>query len=425
MTLDAESPALHDLAASGQAQAQYELGRRYAGEQNFSRARRWFTEAARQGHAGAMTELALFTLYGIGRAPDLDLATRMLLEAETAGSGEAAYTLGVLGWCAPTVPFDLDAMAARLRRAAALGHAPALRGLALVYARNGIDDRWIDGCLERAVALGDGVAAHLLALRLAARGDAERARTIAATAVALGTGRAAPLASGTDPQPLPTPDAWPEDVLPAASLAAGPTPSCTRWSDRPLVETYDGVLSALECEFIVALGEPHLAPSGTIDEGDPTLKRSDYRTSMEMSFYTFQEDFTLRWLQWRMVDLVGAPLSHAEHTVLLRYLPGQQYRPHRDYLPPSAAGMGPGPNEPGQRVNTLFCFLSEVESGGETAFPLQHLKIDPRVGRMVFFRNVLENGQPDTLTLHAGLPVVRGEKWLATLWTRERRCRGY
>jgi hypothetical protein len=35
------------------------------------------------------------------------------------------------------------------------------------------------------------------------------------------------------------------------------------------------------------------------------------------------------------------------------------------------------------------------------------------------------DGRPDPDTLHAGVPVERGEKWLATLWLRQRRYRDF
>jgi hypothetical protein len=43
----------------------------------------------------------------------------------------------------------------------------------------------------------------------------------------------------------------------------------------------------------------------------------------------------------------------------------------------------------------------------------------------VIFDNLAPDGQPDPRTLHAGLPVREGEKWLATLWLRERRYRAF
>ena len=43
----------------------------------------------------------------------------------------------------------------------------------------------------------------------------------------------------------------------------------------------------------------------------------------------------------------------------------------------------------------------------------------------IAFRNLTADGRPDPDSLHAGLPVARGEKWLATLWLRQRSCRAF
>jgi prolyl 4-hydroxylase len=123
--------------------------------------------------------------------------------------------------------------------------------------------------------------------------------------------------------------------------------------------------------------------------------------------------------------VLGVPLANAEHLDLLRYLPGQEYRPHRDYLPPSAPGNTPHPDAPGQRVHTVFAYLADVESGGETDFPLLDVRITPKAGRVVHFVNLDATGAPDPRTLHAGMPVHAGVKWLGTLWTRQRRLRDY
>ena len=102
---------------------------------------------------------------------------------------------------------------------------------------------------------------------------------------------------------------------------------------------------------------------------------------------------------------------------------GQEYRPHHDFLPPAARGNQPDPGQPGQRVHTLFCFLDDVAAGGATDFPRIGITIEPRRGRLVHFTNLAADGSGDVDTLHAGLPVTAGRKWLATMWTRERRYR--
>ena len=53
------------------------------------------------------------------------------------------------------------------------------------------------------------------------------------------------------------------------------------------------------------------------------------------------------------------------------------------------------------------------------------VRIRPARGRVVHFHNLHADGSPDERTLHAGLPVERGAKWLGTMWTRQRRLRDY
>lgn len=43
-------------------------------------------------------------------------------------------------------------------------------------------------------------------------------------------------------------------------------------------------------------------------------------------------------------------------------------------------------------------------------------QVAPKKGQAVLFYNMLEDGNGADLSLHAALPVKRGEKWLANLW---------
>ena len=123
-----------------------------------------------------------------------------------------------------------------------------------------------------------------------------------------------------------------------------------------------------------------------------------------------------------MAIISNPPLAHCEPLTLLRYQTGEEYRPHRDYLPPARLATADGIRG-GQRRFTAFVYLNPVESGGETDFPGLGIRIAPKQGRAVFFRNTDADGSPDPRTLHAGTPVIAGEKWLATLWIRERAIR--
>ena len=147
------------------------------------------------------------------------------------------------------------------------------------------------------------------------------------------------------------------------------------------------------------------------------------RTSTEASFDPIMENTALRVAQLRMASAAGIDLPNAEQLTVLRYLPGQQYRPHRDYLPTGTLQMD-RPHA-GNRVRSICVYLNPVEAGGATEFPVPGLRIDPLPGRAVIFDNLTPTGGPDPDSLHAGTPVEAGEKWLATLWIRQGRYRHF
>ena len=96
---------------------------------------------------------------------------------------------------------------------------------------------------------------------------------------------------------------------------------------------------------------------------------------------------------------------------MLRYRPGQQYRPHIDALPGVA----------NQRQLTAILFCNDGFAGGETRFPRLDLTVRAREGDLLLFANVQADGTSDARSEHAGLPVIEGEKWIATRWIRQQR----
>jgi len=102
---------------------------------------------------------------------------------------------------------------------------------------------------------------------------------------------------------------------------------------------------------------------------------------------------------------------------VLRYKPGAEYKPHYDYFIPDAPGTSRIIANGGQRVATVVIYLNDVERGGGTTFPDVGLEVMPKRGHAVFF--AYDQPDPSTLTLHAGAPVIEGEKWIAVKWLRE------
>jgi prolyl 4-hydroxylase len=112
-------------------------------------------------------------------------------------------------------------------------------------------------------------------------------------------------------------------------------------------------------------------------------------------------------------------LPIAETLQVVRYEPGQEYKPHLDAFDSSDGGNHAKAQYEGrQREATILVYLQAPEAGGDTIFPELNLRVPPTPGTAIFWRNVKPNGEIDGRTLHGGAPVQRGVKYAANLWLR-------
>lgn len=300
-------------------------------------------------------------LFGRGAAAE---AVALVEAAAGADDGEALNAIANWRLFGINVPRDLAGAHAAFTRGAAIGHVEATRTLAFLTA-NGT------GCTA------DFDAAHAMLERIAP------ADPYAALQIAF----------------LPR-------MMPADAVAAAPRETlCT----APSVILIRGLLIAEECRYLQTLAAPRLQPSFVLDS---TGKRIPHpvRTSSGTSFGPTMEDLVINRLNRRIAEATGTGLGWGEPLHMLRYRPGEEYRPHVDALP----------GEDNQRAWTALAYLNDEYQGGETAFPELGLKVRGGMGDVLVFDNVLEDGRGDPRTLHAGLPVTAGEKWLATRWIRQR-----
>ena len=110
---------------------------------------------------------------------------------------------------------------------------------------------------------------------------------------------------------------------------------------------------------------------------------------------------------------------------VVNYGIGGQYDAHLD-----AAGYHTYPDESqpisdklkiwhssiGDRQSTFMMYLSTVEAGGGTAFPLLGIKSNSKAGDALFWNNLLSDGKRDFLSVHGGCPIVIGSKWVTNKW---------
>jgi len=407
-------------AQAGNLDAQLRMGADCFRRAKFNEAAEWFRLAAGQGSAEAQNSLATLRLNGMGVAQDTHAAFSFFESAALAGLREAHYNLSILYFNGIGVRRDTPRAGEHLLVAARAGHRAALRSLGFLYHAAGEDGDWprlSSHCFRVAAEAGDAYSKYLWGLRLL-RGHGQPADRAAAqewfaAAARDGVALAALRAAGAKPHSASdvrsTRNEQPFELR-TFSIPDLPAPHASR-SVAFMSEHLD-VLDDYLCDHLMNVAASKLAPSGVVDPHTGAALQSEKRTSYSMHFQPSMYD-TAVYLSLRCIaNVAGQPMEHAEPLGILRYGPGQEYKPHYDYYSDD--------RHEAQRVSTVFVYLNDVAEGGGTDFPRLQARVEPARGKAVKFLNCGPDGKPNPDTLHAGLPVIRGEKWLATLWFWDR-----
>ncbi|KAJ3706023.1 hypothetical protein LUZ61_009728 [Rhynchospora tenuis] len=225
---------------------------------------------------------------------------------------------------------------------------------------------------------------------------------------------------------------WPE--MPYGETGEGdstPIPfQVLSWKPRALY--FPNFASPEKCDAIVKLAKTRLRPSTlALRKGETEDSTKGIRTSSG-TFLSASQDPSgaLAWVEKKIAKVTMIPRAHGEAFNVLRYELGQRYASHYDAFNP--AEYGP---QRSQRVASFLLYLSDVEEGGETMFPFENganmdigydyekcigLKVKPRKGDGLLFYSLMTNGTIDPTSLHGSCPVIKGEKWVATKWIRDK-----
>jgi prolyl 4-hydroxylase len=169
-----------------------------------------------------------------------------------------------------------------------------------------------------------------------------------------------------------------------------------------------------ECAALCDMIDADRKPSGLLaNDPDPEFRTSD---SCNLSPY---DPLNVK-VTDRVDKLVGIEPAHGETIQGQRYAVGQQFKPHHDFFHTSQPYWPAQEATGGQRTWTAMMFLNEPEAGGQTFFPKAAVKVTPRAGNLLVWNNLDEYGQPNHFSLHQGMPVEAGVKYIITKWYRER-----
>ena len=189
---------------------------------------------------------------------------------------------------------------------------------------------------------------------------------------------------------------------------------CT--SQRQPIQLFikDDFLDAESCTQMCAKIDEGSYPSPLYDKE----KYEDVRTSYSCNLNSY--DPLIVKIDGKISELLGVDRVHGEPLQGQRYQEGQRFREHADFFYIDQPYWAEYEPHGGQRTWTAMIYLNEPEAGGATRFKLLDFQVEPKLGRILIWNNMALDGSPNPWTLHEGMPVEAGTKYIVTKWFRER-----
>jgi len=173
-------------------------------------------------------------------------------------------------------------------------------------------------------------------------------------------------------------------------------------------------LSPAQCEDLIALIDADRRPSTIADANGDEYFRTSETCDLDPASPAVLD------LEARLFALNGIDPAHGEPVQGQRYAVGQEFKAHTDYFEPDGADWERYCSVAGQRTWTFMVYLNQVEAGGGTRFAAARKIVQPETGKLLAWNNRRPDGRPNPNTLHHGMKVRKGVKYVITKWYRER-----
>ena len=167
------------------------------------------------------------------------------------------------------------------------------------------------------------------------------------------------------------------------------------------------------CRRLIELIEKDRRPSTLADAGDDHYFRTSETCDLE------PEEPAVREMEAMLAALNGTDPAYGEPLQGQRYDVGQEFKPHCDYFNRGGRDWDQYCAVAGQRTWTFMVYLKEVDAGGATRFKAVKKTFQPETGKLVCWNNMRPDGRENPNTIHHGMKVRLGVKYVITKWYRE------
>ncbi|MEZ5708484.1 MAG: 2OG-Fe(II) oxygenase [Blastomonas sp.] len=209
----------------------------------------------------------------------------------------------------------------------------------------------------------------------------------------------------TDQKPPPACDV--EAMIRNPNIQRVPTPKLELFIHR-------NFLDPVMCAELIARIDADRRPSTIADPNGDNYFRTSETCDLR------NEDPLVVDLDARLSALSGIDPAYGETVQGQRYAVGQEFKAHTDYFEPGGADYERFTNVAGQRSWTFMIYLNEPEAGGATRFKAIGKTVHPETGKLLAWNNRRPDGSVNPSTIHHGMKVRAGTKYVITKWYREK-----
>ena len=179
------------------------------------------------------------------------------------------------------------------------------------------------------------------------------------------------------------------------------------------IQIIDNFLSPIQIQDLLELANSRYTNSTVYTTNHGSIDKTSRSSSC--AYFKRGENDLIKSIESTVSKIFSIDLENIEPLQIARYEKGQEYKYHYDYFGSETD------QKKNQRMYSILVYLNDLNEldGGATHFPLYKIRTYPYKGRAITWNNLNPDGKENTLTLHAGEPILTDKvKYVLTIWTR-------
>lgn len=136
----------------------------------------------------------------------------------------------------------------------------------------------------------------------------------------------------------------------------------------------EGFLTPNKCDEIISKSNPLFETAKTLG-----VEIDGYRTAQN-AWISNDDPLSIE-IKQLIHNEVNVPIENMERLSVIKYDVGGEYKEHQDFFHPGQDYYDKCMSQGGQRIKTALIYLNDGYEGGQTAFPILGITVQPKKGK--------------------------------------------